>query len=80
MNWRVSATWTSGVVRNWRNRWLDLQLRLAAAESAEISHEDLRDLILTGLSDLPRSGAPPTFSAEQIVQIVAVAGEDPVPQ
>jgi transposase len=51
---------------------------LAAAESAEISDEDLRDLILTGLSDLPRSGAPPTFSAEQIVQIVAVACEDPV--
>lgn len=43
-----------GVVRNWRNRWLDLQSRLAAAEAADISDEDLRDLILTGLSDLPR--------------------------
>ncbi len=67
-----------GVVRNWRNRWLELQSRLAAAEAAEMSDADLRDLILTGLSDLPRSGAPPTFTAEQIVQIVAVACEDPV--
>jgi hypothetical protein len=29
------------------------------------------------LADRPRSGAPPTFSAEQVCKIVAVACEDP---
>lgn len=65
------------VVRKWRNRWLDLTLQLKNAEASEISNEHLRNLILTGLSDLPRNGAPPTFTAEQIVQIVAVSCEEP---
>ena len=65
------------VVRKWRNRWLDLRTKLGNAEASEISDEHLRDLILTGLSDLPRSGTPPRFSAEQIVQIVAVSCEEP---
>ena len=65
------------VVRKWRNRWLDLTTKLENVEASEISAEYLRDLLLTGLSDLPRSGTPPTFSAEQIVQIVAVACEEP---
>jgi len=65
------------VVRKWRNRWLDLTDKLKNAEASEISDEDLRDLILTGLSDLPRSGTPPTFTAEQIVQIIAVSCEEP---
>lgn len=66
-----------GVVRNWRNRWLDLSLRLAEVEASGISDGHVRALILTGLSDLPRSGTPPTFTAQQIVQIVAVGCEDP---
>lgn len=65
------------VVRKWRNRWIDLTLKLKHAEASEIRNEQLRDLILTGLSDLPRSGTPPTFTAEQIVQIVAVSCEEP---
>lgn len=65
------------VVRKWRNRWLDLTSQLKNAEASEISDEDLRQLILTGLSDLPRNGAPPKFTAEQIVRIVAVACEAP---
>ena len=65
------------VVRKWRNRWHELTLKLKNAEASEISDEHLRDLIVTGLSDLPRSGTPPTFTAEQIVQIVAVACEEP---
>jgi putative transposase len=65
------------VVRKWRNRWLDLTRKLNNAEASEISDEHLRDLILTGLSDLARSGTPPTFTAEQIVQIVAVSCENP---
>ena len=65
------------VVRKWRNRWVDLTLQLKNAEASEISDEHLRNLILTGLSDLPRNGTPPTFTAEQIVQIVAVSCEEP---
>jgi len=65
------------VVRKWRNRWLDLTTKLKNAEVSEIRDEHLRDWILTGLSDLPRSGTPPTFTAEQIVQIVAVSCEEP---
>lgn len=67
-----------GVVRKWRNRWVDLVLQLKNAEASQSSDEDLRDLILTGLSDLPRSGTPPKFTAEQIVQIIAVSCEDPI--
>jgi putative transposase len=66
-----------GTVRYWRRRWIELIPRLTSAEVSEISDEDLRDLVLTGLSDLPRSGTPPTFTAEQIVQIVAVSCEEP---
>jgi hypothetical protein len=66
------------VVRKWRNRWVDLVVKLQNAEASEISDEDLRDLIVTGLSDLPRSGTPPKFTAEQIVQIIAVSCEAPV--
>jgi len=66
------------VVRKWRNRWVDLVVKLQNAEASEISDQELRDLIVTGLSDLPRSGTPPKFTAEQIVQIIAVSCEDPV--
>lgn len=66
-----------GVVRKWRNRWVELVLKLNNAEASKSSDEDLRDLLLTGLSDLPRSGTPPKFTAEQIVQIIAVSCEHP---
>lgn len=66
-----------GTVRYWRGRWIELTPKLTNVEASEISDQDLRDLVLTGLMDLPRSGTPPTFSAEQIVRIVAVACEEP---
>ncbi|MBO0862410.1 MAG: helix-turn-helix domain-containing protein, partial [Chloracidobacterium sp.] len=52
-----------GVVRKWRNRWVNLVLKLENAEASKISDDDLRDLIVTGLNDLPRSGTPPKFTA-----------------
>ena len=66
-----------GVVRDWRKRWLALLPRLSQAEAAASSEPDLRALVLDGLRDLPRRGAPPTFTAEHIVQIIAVACEAP---
>lgn len=66
-----------GVVRCWRTRWIGLIPKLQAAAAAEVQDGHLRDLILTGLSDLPRSGTPPTFTAEQIVQLVALGCQSP---
>jgi len=65
-------------VRSWRARWLALAPHWARVESAAGSDADLRELLLQGLRDLPRSGTPATFSAEQIVQIIAVSCEDPM--
>jgi putative transposase len=66
-----------GTVRYWRARWIEGSPKLTSTAASEISDEDLRALVLTGLSDLPRGGTPPTFTAEQIVQIIAVACEEP---
>ncbi len=64
-------------IRSWRARRIELTPKLRQAQTGAIGDEDLRDLILTGLSDLPRSGLPAKFTAEQIVQIVAVACQEP---
>jgi transposase len=52
--------------RLWRRRWLDLQAILLT----ELSVEER-------LQDLPRPGAPPQISADQVCQIVALACEKP---
>jgi len=49
-------------VQIWRRRW---------REAGE-------DDVVARLSDLPRSGAPPTYSPEQVCAIVAIACERPV--
>jgi putative transposase len=76
-------------VRLWRNRWRAGTDRLLAHS---IQYPDqasgpipptppptptLTELITKLLADIPRPGAPPTFSSEQLVQIVALACEDP---
>ena len=66
-----------GTVRYWRARWIEVSPKLTSAAASEISDEDLRALVLTGWSDLPRRGTPPTFTAEQLVPIIAVACEEP---
>ena len=50
----------------WRGRWLGLQ----AASLQDLSVEER-------LTDVPRTGAPPRISAEQVCQIVALACEAP---
>ena len=60
----------------WRNRWLEADERLASAE-AEEDPRALPEAIAGVLSDAPRSGGPPTFSAEQLCSIVALACEPP---
>jgi Homeodomain-like domain len=58
-----------------RRVWLENEERLSAAKEA--SERDLRRAIEQTLCDRPRSGAPPTFTAEQVCQIVAMACEAP---
>jgi putative transposase len=53
-------------VRLWRQRWLDLQ---------SISLNDLS--VEERLQDLPRPGAPPRITADQVCQITAMACEKP---
>jgi transposase len=65
-------------IRTWRGRWLEIALGLARAEAApSISDKELTGFIKTVLADEARPGAPATFTPEQMVQIVAVACEDP---
>lgn len=64
-------------VRLWRRRWLAAAPRLAATDTGGAPGLPLADLIEQLLADAPRSGAPPTFSPEQVVQIVALACEPP---
>lgn len=55
-----------GMVRYWRQRWLDLE---------PISWEDLS--VEERLEDLPRPGVPSSLTADQICQIEEMACEQP---
>ena len=66
-----------GTVRTWRERWRVAAPRLEAAAAAGDDERLLAQLVAAALDDAPRSGAPATFSAEQVVQIVALACEPP---
>lgn len=66
-----------GTVRTWRDRWRAAASRLDAAETDTQSDRDLTAVIATLLADEPRAGAPALFTAEQVVQIIALACEDP---
>ena len=63
--------------RLWRGRWLAANDKLQAAEAEGCNDKALIDLIESVLADEPRSGAPSVFTAEQAVQIVALACEKP---
>jgi putative transposase len=65
--------------RLWRNRWRELYPQLQKLE-AEFVEEDQPQLVLAlqqVLTDEARPGAPPTFTPEQIVALIALACEDP---
>jgi hypothetical protein len=67
---------TEKVVSEWRSRWADAFPAIATAEAGGHT-ADLEALIQTVLSDRPRSGAPLTYTAEQVCQIIAVSRENP---
>lgn len=64
-------------VRAWRERWLVAAPRLEAAVAAGDDERLLADLVADALADAPRAGRPVTFTAEQGVQLVALACEPP---
>ena len=70
-------------VRTWRNRWKKSESILNEIEVKENgnpsgqSEKKLHQKIKEILTDIKRSGAPPTFTAEQAVQIIAIACEKP---
>ena len=66
-------------VRLWRQRWQEAKESLAAAETQGINDAALTKQIIKVLSDELRPGSKSKFSVEQIVQIVAIACEDPGP-
>ncbi|MBU0492575.1 MAG: IS630 family transposase, partial [Chloroflexi bacterium] len=68
---------TVDTVRKWRIRWGAASSRLAAAEAAGQTPPELGDLVRVTLADVPRPGAPDTFTPEQLAHIIAVACEDP---
>jgi putative transposase len=68
---------TRNTVRLWRERWQDTAEQRAAAVRGEEPTPPLREMIEATLRDAYRSGAPATFSAEQLVQIVAISCEAP---
>ena len=63
-------------VRQWRERWLNASERLSSVEAAT-DDKQLIQLIESVLADEPRPGTPAHFSLEQIVEILAIACENP---
>ncbi len=61
-------------IRRWRRRWVAAQPDLDTLDDDEAL---LPALIAEVLADAPRPGVPPTFSAEQIVQIINLACTPP---
>jgi putative transposase len=60
----------------WRRRWAEAWQRLVLIECCE-KESALPKAIEELLSDLPRSGCPGKFTAEQVTQVLAVACEPP---
>jgi putative transposase len=70
---------TDDTARTWRRRWAAATEALLAAEAEGGAGDDraLETVVLGVLADEPRPGAPPTFTPEQLCQIMAVACEPP---
>jgi homeodomain-containing protein len=67
---------TRTTVQDWRGRWAEAAEALLAAE-LEGDDAALEAVVCGVLADAPRSGAPATFTPEQLCAIVALACEAP---
>jgi len=68
---------TPDTASKWRGRWLNAEPRLLVAEAAGLDEKEFTALVAATLSDAPRLGTPDTFTPEQLVQVTAIACEDP---
>ena len=66
-----------GTVHMWCRRWCAYVSKLEQIEADGSSDKALTTVSIEALTDSPRSGTPAIFTAEQIVQIIAVACADP---
>ena len=64
-------------VRYWRKKWTENYSLLESARKENLTTEKIKSIIISILSDRERPGRPNNYTAEQIVQIVSIAGEDP---
>jgi len=63
-------------VRRWRTRWTNTAEILRRIES-EGDDKQLKSSIRAALTDNPRSGCPPKFTADHLCQMVALACQSP---
>ena len=68
---------TRNTVRLWRERWPTTREQRAAVAAEEEPERSLREVLEDTLRDAYRSGTPVKFTAEQVVQIVAISCEVP---
>lgn len=61
--------------RKWIRRWEDMGEDLQRLEKMDVATNFYSLRVLEPLADIPRSGATPKFTAEQVVQLIAVACE-----
>jgi putative transposase len=66
-----------GTVQGWGRRWCALASKLEYMEADGSSATVLTTGIVEAFTDHPRAGTPAPFPAQQMVQLVAVAWEDP---
>ena len=65
---------TPKTVRKWRARWAGAAARVLAVDDDPVA---LAQAVAVALADAPRPGAPGTFTAEQIIQIINLACRPP---
>jgi hypothetical protein len=66
-----------GTGQRWCKRWCALAPTLAQRETEEGRAQARTTMMVGALADHPRAGTPATLTAAPLVQMVAVAGEDP---
>ena len=62
-------------VRKWIRRWEEMHADLQRLEKMNVAANFYSLRVLEALADAPRPGAPAKFTAEQVVQLIAVACE-----
>ena len=63
--------------QQWRNRWLEALNTLTAIELGGMDDKELLGVVVKIFTDVPRMGAPVTFTAKQVAQLLALACEEP---